>query len=126
MAGIPGPKQNWYGKHVQSPFSPTWQAYLVPIMTKMATIPIPPPIQWQKSYKNLAENHKIQAVAARSKDSAQKLADAFDIETVYEGYDGLATDQNINIVYIGSINSAHYDLWFGYEAKMTGMIGEIQ
>ena len=26
-------------------------------------------IQWQKSY--LAENHKIQAVAARSKDSAQ-------------------------------------------------------
>ena len=83
-------------------------------------------IQWQKSYKNLAENHKIQAVAARSKDSAQKLADAFDIETVYEGYDGLSTDQNINIVYIGSINSAHYDLWFGYEAKMTGMIGEIQ
>ena len=58
----------------------------------------------------LAENHKIQAVAARSKDSAQKLADAFDIETVYEGYDGLANDQNVNIVYIGSINSAHYDL----------------
>ena len=60
--------------------------------------------------KILAENHKIQAVAARSKDSAQKLADAFDIETVYEGYDGLANDQNVNIVYIGSINSAHYDL----------------
>ena len=58
----------------------------------------------------LAENHKIQAVAARSKDSAQKLADAFGIETVYGGYDGLANDQNVNIVYIGSINSAHYDL----------------
>ena len=67
---------------------------------------------WQifKKIQILAENHKIQAVAARSKDSAQKLADAFDIETVYEGYDGLANDQNVNIVYIGSINSAHYDL----------------
>ena len=42
--------------------------------------------------------------------SAQKFADTFDIKSVYEGYDALAEDSDVDVVYIGSINSAHYEL----------------
>ena len=38
MAGIPGPEQNWYGKHVWSHFLSTWQAYLVPLLLNMASM----------------------------------------------------------------------------------------
>jgi len=56
------------------------------------------------------EEHKIQAIAARELASAQKFADVFEIESVYEGYDALAADADVNVVYIASINSAHFDL----------------
>ena len=50
------------------------------------------------------------AIAARSRESAQKMATQFNIETVYEGYDNLANDKNIDVIYIGTVNSAHYEL----------------
>jgi len=57
-----------------------------------------------------AENHKVVAVAARGLKSAQDFAATHKIEKAYEGYDCLASDSSVDIVYIGSINSAHYDL----------------
>jgi len=57
-----------------------------------------------------AADHKVVAVAARSLKSAENFAKTHAIETSYEGYDSLAEDANVDIVYIGSINSAHYDL----------------
>ena len=57
-----------------------------------------------------AEEHKVVAVAARGLKKAQDFAKTFNIEAVYEGYDALATDKNIDIIYIGTITSAHYDL----------------
>ena len=41
------------------------------------------------------QNHKIHAVAARSKKDAQRLADQVGAETAYEGYDSLAADPNV-------------------------------
>ena len=38
MASISSPQWNLYGKHVYSPLSSIWQAYPVPMMTKMASI----------------------------------------------------------------------------------------
>ena len=57
-----------------------------------------------------AADHKIVAIAARNKDSAQKFAKIHNIETVYGGYDNLANDKNIDIVYIGTVNSVHFDM----------------
>jgi len=57
-----------------------------------------------------AEDHKVIAVAARKLDSAKKFAETHAIETAYEGYDSLANDKNVDIVYIGTINSVHYDM----------------
>ena len=85
-----------------------------------------------------AEHHKVVAVAARGlkyrvrnyrlivkgrfatgqheptfepgPKSAQDFAATHKIEKAYEGYDLLASDSSVDIVYIGSINSAHYDL----------------
>ena len=50
------------------------------------------------------------AVAARGLQSAEKFAKTHSIDTVYEGYDHLAKDDNVDIVYIGTINNVHFDM----------------
>ena len=50
------------------------------------------------------------AVAARSLKSAQEFAEKFDIPKAYEGYEELAKDSNIEVVYVGSINPTHLDV----------------
>lgn len=50
------------------------------------------------------------AIAARSKASAQAMADTFNISNVYEGYSALATDPTVDVVYIGTVNSKHFEL----------------
>ncbi|CBY34073.1 unnamed protein product [Oikopleura dioica] len=49
------------------------------------------------------------AIAARSKKSAQEMADKFLIPTAYEGYDALLDDVNVQIVYIGTLNNFHFE-----------------
>ena len=58
--------------------------------------------------KTLPESsHKIVAVAARSLESATKLANTHSIPKAYGSYDELATDPDIDVVYIGTIHPAH-------------------
>ena len=52
-------------------------------------------------------SHKIVAVAARSLESATKLANTHSISKAYGSYDELATDPDIDVVYIGTIHPAH-------------------
>ena len=49
---------------------------------------------------------------AKNSDSimSDEFAVKFKIETSYEGYENLAVDSSVDIVYIGSINSTHYEL----------------
>lgn len=56
------------------------------------------------------EDHKIMAIAARNLDSAKKFAEIHDIPNAYAGYETLAKDKNIDIVYIGAVNPAHYEI----------------
>ncbi|KAL7012787.1 hypothetical protein ACKWTF_015048 [Chironomus riparius] len=56
-----------------------------------------------------AENHKIVAVAARNLADAKSFAEKFEISKFYEGYESLAKDDEIDIVYIGTINSNHLE-----------------
>ena len=50
------------------------------------------------------------AIAARSQKSAQEFADKFDIPKAYEGYENLASDPEIQVVYVGSINPTHLEV----------------
>lgn len=54
--------------------------------------------------------HQVVAVAARSLDSAKKFAQVHDIPKFYDSYEQLAKDDNVQVVYIGSINPEHFRL----------------
>ncbi|XP_063699248.1 trans-1,2-dihydrobenzene-1,2-diol dehydrogenase-like [Culicoides brevitarsis] len=55
-----------------------------------------------------ADDHSVVAVAARSLASAQDFAKLHNIPTAYEGYEKLARDPNVDVVYIGAVNPAHF------------------
>jgi len=52
----------------------------------------------------------VQAVAARFHDKAKEWAAKHNISTAHESYDALFADPDVDIVYIGTINSTHKDL----------------
>uniref|UniRef100_A0A336MXB9 Trans-1,2-dihydrobenzene-1,2-diol dehydrogenase n=2 Tax=Culicoides sonorensis TaxID=179676 RepID=A0A336MXB9_CULSO len=57
-----------------------------------------------------AEDHQVVAVAARDLGSAKKFAELHGIPNAYQGYEALAKDPNIDIVYIGAVNTAHLEI----------------
>ncbi|XP_074029708.1 trans-1,2-dihydrobenzene-1,2-diol dehydrogenase [Leptinotarsa decemlineata] len=54
-------------------------------------------------------DHKFVAVAARSQSSADKFAKDHGIPRSYEGYEGLALDKDVDIVYVGNLNTQHFE-----------------
>ncbi|KAG5897496.1 hypothetical protein JTB14_031118 [Gonioctena quinquepunctata] len=56
-----------------------------------------------------ASDHRFVAVAARSKASADKFAKDHEIPNSYEGYEGLAKDKDVDIVYVGNLNTQHFE-----------------
>lgn len=50
------------------------------------------------------------AIAARNLESAKKFAQLHDISKFYDSYEQLAKDDNVQVVYIGSINPEHLRL----------------
>lgn len=59
------------------------------------------------SLQGHSDNHPIVAIATRSLERAQKFATKFKIPTAYGSYEELARDPNVDIVYIGAINTEH-------------------
>mgnify|MGYP002967934046 CR=1 FL=1 len=65
--------------------------------------------------KNFAQTAKqmpdvqVQAVASRSAGSAKAFAEAFAIPTAHDSYEALANDPNVNIVYVATPHSRHYE-----------------
>lgn len=55
-------------------------------------------------------DHKVVAVAAQGLNNAQKFAELHGIPTFYVGYEALAKDLKIDIVYIAAVSSAHYEI----------------
>ncbi|KAF5286219.1 hypothetical protein FQR65_LT02231 [Abscondita terminalis] len=53
------------------------------------------------------EDHQIVAVAARKKESAEEFAKNHNIPRAYEGYEALAKDEEVDVVYVGTINPEH-------------------
>jgi len=56
------------------------------------------------------EEHLVVAVAARKIEDAEAFAAKHNIEKAYGDYQELANDENIDVIYIGSINIAHLSL----------------
>ena len=54
------------------------------------------------------KEHQVVAVAARDFDRAAKFANRFDIPKVYSSYLQLAQDPNIEVVYVGSVQTQHF------------------
>lgn len=54
-----------------------------------------------------SDHHVLHAVAARNIEDAKKFAERFGIPNYYDSYDKLNEDPDVNIVYVGAINSAH-------------------
>jgi dihydrodiol dehydrogenase / D-xylose 1-dehydrogenase (NADP) len=57
-----------------------------------------------------ATDHKIVAVGARSFNSAKEFAEAHNIPKAYEGYEQLAKDKDVDIVYLGNLNTQHFEV----------------
>ncbi|XP_072016274.1 trans-1,2-dihydrobenzene-1,2-diol dehydrogenase-like [Amphiura filiformis] len=53
------------------------------------------------------EEHKVEAVAARSEENARQFADKNKIGKAYGGYQNLAKDADVDVVYVGIVNSEH-------------------
>ncbi|TRY72556.1 hypothetical protein TCAL_00997 [Tigriopus californicus] len=54
-------------------------------------------------------DHEVVAVAARSQAKAEEFAKTFGIKKAYGGYEKLAEDPDIDVVYVGTINTAHLE-----------------
>jgi xylose dehydrogenase (NAD/NADP) len=57
-----------------------------------------------------AANARVVAVASRSRDRAAEFASRFGIASVYDSYDALLADRNVDAVYIGLPNSLHHPM----------------
>ncbi|CAG9581682.1 unnamed protein product [Danaus chrysippus] len=55
------------------------------------------------------EQHKVTAVAGKDLDRVYRLATLHNISTAYEGYDAIAADSTIDIVFVSVLNLQHYD-----------------
>jgi len=51
--------------------------------------------------------HEIVAVAARDQKRAQEFADKFGIKRAYEGYENIANDPEVDVVYVNVLNRDH-------------------
>ncbi|KAG0725934.1 Trans-1,2-dihydrobenzene-1,2-diol dehydrogenase [Chionoecetes opilio] len=60
--------------------------------------------------KALPDEHRVVAVAARSLQSAKEFAARHGIEKSYDSYSKLATDPDIDVVYIGVLHTKHLEV----------------
>ena len=54
-------------------------------------------------------NAKLTAVASRSKERAEKFAQQYKVPNAYEGYDRILTCSEVDIVYVATPHSEHFD-----------------
>ena len=55
-------------------------------------------------------HHIVQAVGARSLEDAKDFAKRFNVPSAYKSYDDLYQDPQVNIIYVGAINTAHKEI----------------
>ncbi|XP_068099012.1 trans-1,2-dihydrobenzene-1,2-diol dehydrogenase-like isoform X2 [Hyperolius riggenbachi] len=71
-----------------------------------------------------AEEHQVVAVAARDVSRAKEFAQSHGIPKVCASYEELASDPDIDVIYIGAIHPAHRDLGIMYMQKEKNVLCE--
>lgn len=66
--------------------------------------------EWFLTAVNNNEGIEAAAVYSRNEETGQALANKFNIEKVYTNYDELLKDETIDMVYVASPNSLHYEM----------------
>ncbi|XP_041975557.1 trans-1,2-dihydrobenzene-1,2-diol dehydrogenase-like [Aricia agestis] len=56
------------------------------------------------------DQHKVVAIAGKDLDRVQRLATLHNIGTAYEGFEALARDTNIDIVFVSVLNLQHFEI----------------
>lgn len=62
-----------------------------------------------RAFKNLPDDIEMYAVASRTYANAQKFAEEFGYEKVYETYEELMDDPEVDLIYIGLPHPQHYE-----------------
>ncbi|XP_050348995.1 trans-1,2-dihydrobenzene-1,2-diol dehydrogenase-like isoform X1 [Nymphalis io] len=57
-----------------------------------------------------AEQHKVVAIAGKDLDRVHRLATLHNIDTAYEGYEAIAGDADVDIVFVSVLNLQHFDV----------------
>uniref|UniRef100_A0A1B0GPG9 Trans-1,2-dihydrobenzene-1,2-diol dehydrogenase n=1 Tax=Phlebotomus papatasi TaxID=29031 RepID=A0A1B0GPG9_PHLPP len=57
-----------------------------------------------------ANEHEVVAVAARNKNKAEEFAATHGIPRAYEGYESIAKDPEVEVVYVAALNPNHYEI----------------
>ncbi|XP_034839217.1 trans-1,2-dihydrobenzene-1,2-diol dehydrogenase-like isoform X2 [Maniola hyperantus] len=57
-----------------------------------------------------AEQHKVVAIAGKDLDRVHRLATLHNVSTAYEGYDSIANDANVDIVFVSVLNLQHFEI----------------
>ena len=53
--------------------------------------------------------HEIYGVANRTPEKAEKFADKYGVKHVFETYEEMLADENIDIIYVATPHSMHYE-----------------
>lgn len=56
------------------------------------------------------KHHTVVAVAARDLNRATEFANRFEISSAYGSYKELAGDENVQVVYVGTLNPQHFEV----------------
>lgn len=78
-------------------------------MMKIATIGTGSIVDAILSAINELEDVKVTAMYSRKRETAQELAGKYGVSTIYTDLESLLSDQNVDLVYIASPNSMHYE-----------------
>ncbi len=87
-------------------------------MMKIATIGTGSIVDAILSAINELEDVMVTAMYSRKRETAQELAGKYGVSTIYTDLESLLSDQNVDLVYIASPNSMHYEQ--AYQALQHG------
>ena len=72
----------------------------------------------------MSGKHRKVAVAAKSFERAKKFAEDHNFEKYYGSYEELANDTEVDVVYVSSLNTAHFDLSRMFLEKRKNVVCE--
>lgn len=87
-------------------------------MLKVATVGSGFIVDWFLNAVKQNEGIKCIAMYTRTKTKVEALAKQYEVDNIYEDYDLMLANQDIEVIYVGNVNSLHYE--FAKKALLSG------